>query len=162
MLRVMTSSSAPPSRRVLAVASGGGHWVQLLRLRPAFAGHAVTYVTVRDDYRSDLDADERERFRVVVDATEWQRLLLVKLFAQLIWAVVRTRPHVVVTTGAAPGLMAIAAGRAIGAKTMWIDSIANVEEISKSGRLSRRIASRCLTQWPDLADDGVVHAGSVL
>jgi len=136
--------------------------VQLLRLRPAFAGHTVTYVTVREDYRSDLDAAEQERFRVVVDATEWQRLLLVKLFAQLIWAVLRTRPHVVVTTGAAPGLMAIAAGRAIGAKTMWIDSIANVEEISKSGRISRRIAARCLTQWPELAADDVIHAGSVL
>lgn len=162
MLRVMTPSSAPPPRRVLAVASGGGHWVQLLRLRPAFAGHEVTYVTVRDDYRTDLGADEQDRFRVVVDATEWQRVLLVKLFLQLLWTVLRTRPHVVVTTGAAPGLMAILAGRAVGAQTMWIDSIANVEEISKSGRISRRVAARCLTQWPDLAADGVVHAGSVL
>lgn len=144
------------------MASGGGHWVQLLRLRPAFADHQVTYVTVRDDYRSDLEPGEQDRFRVVVDATEWQRLLLLKLFAQLIWTVLRTRPHVVVTTGAAPGLMAILAGRAIGAKTMWIDSIANVEEISKSGRISRHVATRCLTQWPELAHDGVIHAGSVL
>ena len=28
----------PRRTRILAVASGGGHWVQLLRLRPAFAG----------------------------------------------------------------------------------------------------------------------------
>lgn len=162
MLRVMTSSPVPRPQRVLAVASGGGHWVQLLRLRPAFAEHQVTYVTVREDYRSDLEGGDRDRLRVVVDATEWQRLLLVKLFLQIVWSVIRVRPHVVITTGAAPGLMAILAGRMVGARTMWIDSIANVEEISKSGRLSRRIADRCLTQWPDLAADGVVHTGSVL
>ncbi|MEM7142387.1 MAG: oligosaccharide biosynthesis protein Alg14 [Actinomycetota bacterium] len=156
----MTSTSAPPSRRVLAVASGGGHWVQLLRTRPAFDGHDLTFVTVREDYRSDVGDDAR--FRVVVDATEWQRLLLIKLFLQVCWIVVRTRPHAVVTTGAAPGLMAILAGRLIGARTMWIDSIANVEQISKSGRIARRLASHTLTQWPDLAGDGVDYAGSVL
>jgi UDP-N-acetylglucosamine:LPS N-acetylglucosamine transferase len=162
MLRVMSAPAVPPSRRVLAVASGGGHWVQLLRLRPAFAGHDVTFVTVREDYRSDLDGAERDRLRVVVDATEWQRLLLIKLALQVMWITLRVRPQVVVTTGAAPGLMAILAGRLVGARTMWIDSIANVEEISKSGRIARRVAARCLTQWPDLAADGVRHEGSVL
>ena len=33
-------------KRVLAVASAGGHWVQLMRLRPAFGEDDVTYVTV--------------------------------------------------------------------------------------------------------------------
>jgi hypothetical protein len=32
------------TKKVLAVASGGGHWVQLLRLQPAFVHHKVTYV----------------------------------------------------------------------------------------------------------------------
>ncbi len=40
--------------KVLAISSGGGHWVQLLRLRPAFAGCDVTYATVRDGYRADV------------------------------------------------------------------------------------------------------------
>ena len=32
-------------RRILAVSSGGGHWVELMRLRPAFEGHDVAFVT---------------------------------------------------------------------------------------------------------------------
>lgn len=36
----------PKSPRILAVASGGGHWVQLLRLRSAFDGACVHYATV--------------------------------------------------------------------------------------------------------------------
>ena len=32
--------------RILAVSSGGGHWVQMLRLRPAFAGAEVHFASV--------------------------------------------------------------------------------------------------------------------
>ena len=45
-----------PLRRVLAISSGGGHWVQLPRLRPAFAGAEVTYVTVDRAYATDVPA----------------------------------------------------------------------------------------------------------
>ncbi len=38
-------------KRVLAIASGGGHWVQLLRLQPAFAGLDVAYCSVHVAFR---------------------------------------------------------------------------------------------------------------
>jgi hypothetical protein len=41
--------------RILAVSSGGGHWVQLLRLRPALRGADLAFVTVNSAYQSDLD-----------------------------------------------------------------------------------------------------------
>ncbi|MEZ5165889.1 MAG: hypothetical protein R2695_05115 [Acidimicrobiales bacterium] len=47
----MTSSR---SRRVLAVAPSGGHWVQLRRLVPAFAGHDVVYAPVRPEDGADV------------------------------------------------------------------------------------------------------------
>lgn len=148
--------------KVVAVASGGGHWVQLLRLRPAFADAQVSYVSVSAAYETDLDPGDVHSFHAVTDATEWQRLKMIQLFLQLGWVMVRVRPRVVITTGAAPGLLALAWGRAIGARTMWIDSIANVENLSKSGRLARRFAHRVLTQWPELAGDGVDYEGAVL
>ena len=35
-------------RKLLAVSSGGGHWVQMMRIRQAFETCAVTFVTVHD------------------------------------------------------------------------------------------------------------------
>jgi hypothetical protein len=32
--------------RFMAVSSGGGHWIQLLRVSPAFSGCDITFVTV--------------------------------------------------------------------------------------------------------------------
>ena len=145
--------------RVLAIASGGGHWVQLLRLRPAWDGCAVTYATVHADSGVDVapaplltftDASRKNWWRLPGVAAEMARIVL------------RTRPHVVVTTGAAPPLFALLIARAIGARTLWIDSIANGEVLSSSGRLARRVATRRITQWPNLATQDIAYWGSVL
>jgi hypothetical protein len=76
----------------------------------------------------------------------------------------KVRPHVVVTTGAAPGLVAIGVGKLFGAKTVWIDSLANSEVLSLSGRIAEKYADLWLTQWPHLDDSlpRLKYMGSVL
>jgi len=143
----------------MAVASGGGHWVQLQRVMPAFEGHDVTFVTINPTYKADVPG---ERVLIVRDSTRWNKLGLIILGFQILLSLIRIRPHIVVSTGAAPGFMAIVLGRLLGAKTVWLDSIANVEEVSMSGRMVRRWAVLWLTQWPHLAtDDGPKYAGRV-
>ena len=172
-------------RRVLAVASGGGHWIQLRRLRPAWAGCDVTYVTTRAGYRDEVAGDAQEtagnpagetagetvkgpppRFLVVPDANRSQPLRLLRQLASIAWIVLRTRPDAVVTTGAAPGYFAIRLGRLAGARTIWVDSIANAEELSLSGRRAGPHADLWLTQWEHLAapdgEQGPRHRGAVL
>ena len=52
-------------KRVLAIASGGGHWQQLMRLRPAFEKQSPTYVTTNPAYASDVPGSD---LFVVTDA----------------------------------------------------------------------------------------------
>ena len=157
------SARTTPRLRVLAIASGGGHWVQLLRLRPAFENCEVTYASVRREYAGDLDEHDASRFIVVPDATRWDRWGLLRMALRVAWLVIVRRPDVVVSTGAAPGYVAIAIGRRFGARTLWLDSIANVEQLSLSGERAIRHADLVLTQWPHLAREGQVeYRGSVL
>lgn len=139
------------SKRILAVASGGGHWVQLRRLCPAFEGHRVSHVTVSRAYRKDV---KDERLYVVQDATRWNKFRLLMMALQLACILVRERPDVVVSTGAAPGYFALRFGKLLGARTVWVDSIANVEQLSMTGCLVRKYADLWLTQWPHLAKPG--------
>jgi UDP-N-acetylglucosamine:LPS N-acetylglucosamine transferase len=77
--------------------------------------------------------------------------------------ILKVRPDVVVSTGAAPGYFAVRFGRLFGASTIWVDSVANVEELSMSGQMAGRCAHVWLTQWPHLArDGGPMFLGSVL
>lgn len=82
---------------------------------------------------------------------------------QILFLIVRYRPDVVISTGAAPGYFAIVFGRFFGANTIWIDSIANSEELSLAGKKVRVWARHWLTQWPELAkDEGPKYFGAVL
>ena len=42
------------SKRILAIASGGGHWVELQRLKPAFEDLDVVYASVYPEYAEDV------------------------------------------------------------------------------------------------------------
>ncbi len=147
-------------KKVLAVASGGGHWIQLLRLAPAFADSDVVFVGVSDSYRSQV---AKYGFYSVNDATRWNKFGLIKLALKLAWINWKERPDIVVSTGAAPGYLAIRLGKLFGAKTIWLDSIANVESLSMSGGMVGRHADLWLTQWPALErPEGPYFRGSVL
>lgn len=147
-------------QRVLAISSGGGHWVQLQRLRPALAGQDVAWTTVKRDYRADIG---NEPFYVINDATRRQPLGLLVMLCRIVFIMLRVRPDVVITTGAAPGYFAVRVGRLLGARTVWVDSIANAEAISLSGARVGRFADLWLTQWPHLASrDGPDFVGAVL
>lgn len=147
--------------KVLAISSGGGHWVQLLRLRPAFEGCKVTYATVLEGYRADLgdDAD----FRVVHNGNLWHKLDLLRSALEIIWLLLRIWPDVVITTGAAPGYFATRFGKWLGARVVWLDSVANAEVLSLSGKKAGAFVDLWLTQWPHLAKEKGPHCmGSVL
>lgn len=145
--------------KVLAVASGGGHWVQLLRLRPAYAHHSVTYVSTNASYANDVDG----ALLTVTDANLNKKGRLLRMFFEMFLHVARVRPDVVITTGAAPGFAAVVLARLFGARTIWVDSIANSEELSGSGKHVGRFAHTWLTQWEHLAKpEGPQFWGAVL
>ena len=151
--------------RVLAVSSGGGHWVELMRITPAFGDADIAYVTVNKDYRSEAP---KGRFYTVNDATRWNKVAAAWMALRMLVIVLRERPDVIITTGAAPGYFALRFGRWVGARTIWLDSIANVDELSMSGRIAGKFADVWLTQWAHLAKPskaGMRHpeyAGAVL
>lgn len=148
------------ARTVLLAASGGGHWLQLRRLRPAFEGHRLHYLTTDPGYAAEVTDGG---FHVVNDANRWNKLALAWMALRILIVVVRVRPDIVISTGAAPGYFALRFGRLLGARTIWLDSIANAEELSLSGQLAGKVAHLWLTQWPEVArPDGPHYEGSVV
>lgn len=147
--------------RVMAVASSGGHWVQLRKLTRMLKGHDIAYVSVNDGYRQEVAGS---RFYVVDDANMWGKLRLLKLAFQVLIVVLKERPHVVISTGAAPGFFALLwAKLLLKSGTVWIDSIANSDQLSISGQRVGMVADLWLTQWEHLSSDGGPHyAGTIL
>lgn len=161
--------ASPKVPKILAVASGGGHWVQLNRLAPAWDGCEVHFLTTSADQKAGVLARAAARgqpsphFHLCTDANRWQKLRLVRQMMEVAAVVARVRPDVVITTGAAPGYFALRIGKMFGARTCWLDSIANAQELSLSGEKAGPHADLFLTQWPEVArPDGARFVGAVL
>jgi len=145
--------------KIIAIASVGGHWIQLLRLKQAFKGDEIEFISTKESFAATVPGHV---FHTIPDGSRWNKMKLLQAFFKVTGILIRSKPDVIITTGAAPGLMGIVAGRFIGAKTIWIDSIANVEKISLSGKIAQKFANRVYTQWPDLANSKVVYSGNIL
>lgn len=102
-------------------------------------------------------------YHVVIDSSKASKLRVILSALQIARIVFLTRPDVVISTGAAPGYLAVRIGKLLGARSIWIDSIANAEQLSLSGRMVRRYADLWLTQWPRLeTPEGPKYVGAVL
>lgn len=134
--------------------------MELLRVIPAFDGHNVVFATVDISYRYEVGS---ARFYAVQDVTRWNKWRWLQTLTQLMWILLRERPDVVISTGALPGYFSLRLAKWFGARTIWLDSIANVAELSMSGQKIGKHADLWLTQWPNLAKpNGPVYRGTVL
>ena len=144
---------------ILAVASGGGHFVQLKKIMSSFDVEDVIYYSTIDKPVLPPNA----AYRKIPDGNMSSKTSLIYCFIVLVFKIMYLRPKVIISTGAAPGFLALLVGKLIGAKTIWIDSIANAESLSLAGQKSKWVADFWYTQWPELANaDGPEYIGAVL
>ena len=147
-------------KKVLAVASAGGHWIELLRIKPAFKNYHVVFVSTNKSNAHEVQGYE---FRHIANATRKSAWNFFVMFFQILGLILKIRPDVIVTTGSAPGLMTIAVGKLCRVKTAWIESFSSVDELSTSGKNARFFADLYLTQWEHLAkENGPKYKGSIL
>ncbi len=148
--------------KILAVSSPGGHWVQLNKIcHKLEARHPVVYASPRSQYA--LKKDAQRVVHNILDVSADNKLLLIPLAFQLLYLFFRERPQTILSTGAAPGVVAVFLGKYLGIHTIWVDSIANVQQLSRSGRMVKNYADVVITQWPSLSDgETVLHKGAVL
>lgn len=144
----------------MCVSSSGGHWQQLTALRPAWAGKDACYASTTPINDEKLKISH---FALIPDCN---RNTVTKIFRSIptyIRVFRRFRPSTVISTGALPGLFFIVMGKLTGARTVWIESIANSERLSLSGTVASYIADSFFVQAEHLADGKRrIYAGSVL
>jgi UDP-N-acetylglucosamine:LPS N-acetylglucosamine transferase len=138
--------------QLLKLLQASGAWPQ----RPSF------YVTTLSELAENLE--KFGRTYVIGECNRLHPLMTVSVLFRAFRIVMVERPDVVITTGSLPLAMVCISAKLLGAKVVWIDSIANSKKFSMSGAVVRHFADLFLTQWPDLAEkyDNVEFAGTLL
>jgi UDP-N-acetylglucosamine:LPS N-acetylglucosamine transferase len=153
------------SLKICAGASAGGHMNQLLLLleqshqwpvRPTF------YVTTMPELSKMLE--KYGRTYVIGECNRHRPLDTLKVIKHAFRIIMKEKPNLIITTGSMPIAMLCLVGKLFGAKVIWIDSVANSERFSLSGRLMIYFSDLFLTQWPMLSEKSskAEYAGEII
>ena len=131
------------------VTSSGGHIDLLYAVRRAYRDYRRVWV-VQPSLRADLLAAEGEEVHVLPDydrhPIRGHFLANIRQAARLVR---RDRPDLVVTSGAGITVPFCLFARLMGAKVIFVETMARITGPSASGRVLSRLASWVLVQWPD-------------
>ena len=135
---------------------------ELLRLNESWQGYDTFCVTTSNVVREKLH--KYGKIFIVGECNRKHMLRIILVVMRCINIILRERPDVVISSGAAPACLLCIIGKMFGAKIVWIDSIANVDRLSLSGRIIRPFASLILTQWPEVAEKykSVYYEGALI
>lgn len=135
--------------KILLAASAGGHLSQLLSIHDVWKGHDIVCLSTGEMVREKL---QRLGETYIVPESNRQHLLKTAVVMYRCFHILRKeKPQIVISTGAAAGFWACFWGKLFGSKVIWLDSIANTQNLSMSGRMIRPFADLILSQWPDVA-----------
>ncbi len=151
-----------PAPRVLLVASPGGHFMQMLALKPAWEDLEHRWVTLHAADTDYLLADEEDVVRGFGPTPRNIPNMLRNL--RLAWRTVRDyRPDVLLSTGAAIAVPFFLIGRLHGCRLVYVESFTRVKRPALSGRLVYYFVDTFFVQWPSMAyGRRAIYAGSVV
>jgi beta-1,4-N-acetylglucosaminyltransferase len=134
--------------KICLACSPGGHLTQMQRLMPAFEGRDYFFVTFKSDYSRHLERAYLIDYRLgyIRERLTWLKTIFIAFRI-----LVKERPDVVISTGG--GEIAIPfcyIGKLMGAKVIFIETLARVSTRSAAGKLVYRIADLFLVQWETL------------
>jgi UDP-N-acetylglucosamine transferase subunit ALG13 len=138
-----------PAQRapIVLAASGGGHLDLLVRIRSVAAEHERIWLTSPGSRADQLRA-EGERV-VTVDPMDRTRLSASNPSRSALLAL-RLRPRVVITSGAGMVAPFCQAAKLLGARVLFVETMARVTSPSAGGLLISRLADEVFVQWPEL------------
>lgn len=154
-------------KRVMFIASTGGHLSELLQLRRLFTKYASVVITERTPTTKELQLECPVHYLVYGTYYQSKARYLVKLAWNTLcslWYFVRFRPDVIVTTGSHTAVPMCYIAKLFHKKIVYIESIAKVRGQSWAGKLVYPKSDAFFVQWPENAADypGSVYAGQLL
>jgi len=144
-------------KRVMFIASTGGHLSELLRLEPIFARYDYSIVTEKtpSDYGYMKEKYGRRAAFLVFGTREKPLSYPFRLFANCWISLVhfiKFRPRYIVTTGAHTAGPMCLIGKIFGVKIVFIESFANISTMSATGRILYKFADLFIVQWDGMLD----------
>lgn len=141
-------------KKVLFISSTGGHLSELMQLKSMFNKYDFHIITEKTKSNMYLKDKYPNRVNYLVYGTRSNMLvypfkLLYNCFKSL-FLYFKIRPKVIITTGAHSAGPMCCIGKIFGSKIIYIETFANSETKSVTGKLVYKFADLFIVQWEDM------------
>jgi len=121
--------------------------MEALQLMPALQKNEIFFITVD---RSQSRAVLKGKKSYFIEDTERKPVKLFKNFTHVLSIISKEKPDVIISTGAAAAIPALYAGKLIGSKIIFIESMAAIGKPSSSGKVAYHISDLFIVQWKSM------------
>ena len=141
-------------KKVLFISSTGGHLNELLQLTPLFEKYEYNIITEKDKANISLKEKYGDKLYFLPYGTRAKLFTYIFKYFYLclrtVYLYLRIRPKVIITTGThTAGPMCIL-GKLFGSKVVYIETIANTNKKTATGKLIYPIADLFIVQWEEM------------
>ena len=141
-------------KKVLFISSTGGHFNELMRLNPLFPKYNTYIATEKQKNNEYLKEEFKGKVFYLLYGTKDNPIsypfkLFINCFISLFYFL-KIRPDVIVTTGTHTAGPICCLAKIFGKKVVYIETIANINSKTITGRLLYHIADLFLVQWESM------------
>lgn len=138
--------------KICFAASSGGHFEQLLMLKPLMLKYNSFILTEKTKYKANV---EGVKVRMVMQINRKEKLFLIKFIGVAIksfFIFLKERPNVIICTGVLATIPMCFIMKLFRKKIIYIESFAKVTSPTESGKLIYKIADRFYVQWESMKE----------
>lgn len=141
-------------RTVLFISSTGGHLSELMQLKKMFNHYDYHIITEKTKSNDDLVKKYPGRINFLIyGSKEHPFIYLFKLLANCfksLYFFFKIRPEFIITTGAHTAGPMCCIGKIFGSKIIYIETFANLQTKTITGRLVYYFADLFIVQWKEM------------
>jgi UDP-N-acetylglucosamine:LPS N-acetylglucosamine transferase len=137
--------------KICFAASTGGHYEQLLLLKPLIEKYDSFLITEKTGYKVSSIADRKTYYLRQVNRREWQFpfSLLINMFRSL-WIFINEKPDIVITTGVLSMIPICLLAKLFRKKLIYIESFSKITSPTLTGKLLYKYSDQFYIQWMEL------------
>lgn len=154
---------AETNLKVCFAASSGGHYEQLMMLKPLMKQYNSFIVTEKTRYKSG-NSDMKYYYLQQVNRQEKGCLLgMLRNTMRSVSIYMKERPDVVICTGVLAMIPICLLTKLFGGKLIYVESFAKVNSATLTGKLLYRFADRFYVQWESMKEiyPNAVYCGGI-
>ena len=140
------------NKKLCFAASSGGHFEQILMLKPLMEKYDSFLVTEKTTYNAEVK-NERMYYMHQVNRREWSfPFAMIGNAFRSLFIFIKERPDVVITTGVLAVIPICLLAKVFRKKLIYIESFAKVRSANETGKLLYKFADQFYVQWPQMLE----------